>query len=126
MNVQREQTLSLVDLVRMVRPSQWTKNAVVFAAFFFALWDRAQHVQFLAGLARIVPAAVIFCLVSSGVYIVNDIIDADADRNHPHKKFRPIAAGRVPPGVAGRLLGSPPGNRQRLTVAYRRTDEVRR
>lgn len=100
MNSPSTQPPSLGDIVRALRPNQWTKNAVVLAAFFFALGDPAQHLRVADGAARVALAAVLFCLVSSGVYIVNDIMDAPADRAHPRKRHRPIAAGRVPPGSA--------------------------
>jgi 4-hydroxybenzoate polyprenyltransferase len=88
----------------MLRPSQWTKNGVVLAAYFFALWDRHQALpRDAAGKALL--AALLFCLVSSGVYVFNDIRDVRADRDHPLKRFRPIAAGRVPlPLAAGASL----------------------
>lgn len=106
----RERTNGAVDLVRAMRPSQWTKNLVVFAALFFSIGDRF-HAQ-APGLAQILPqaaraaaAAVLFSLVSSGIYLFNDIVDAEADRRHPLKRFRPIAAGRVSIGLAWVLAG---------------------
>jgi len=99
----QSQAFPFRDILRMLRPNQWTKNAVVFAAFFFAFWDRSQNLRFLTGLAAVLPAALLFCLVSSGIYIFNDIIDAAADRLHPTKRFRPIAAGRVAVPTAARL-----------------------
>lgn len=94
MDAQRNMTHGLV---RMLRPSQWTKNVVVGAAFFFAFWDhtRAQRLTLADGIV-VLPAVLVFCLVSSGVYIVNDIRDREGDRRHPFKKHRPIAAGLVP------------------------------
>lgn len=92
------------SLLVAMRPSQWTKNLVVFAAFFFAFGDRMrtdpltwQH------LLMVGPAALLFCLVSSGVYVLNDIRDLDADRHHPVKRNRPIASGAVSPAQAWRL-----------------------
>jgi len=102
MEVDREQALSLKDFVLALRPSQWTKNVVVLAAFFFAFWDRTQSVV-LSDLAAVVPALFFFCVVSSGIYILNDIKDIEADRSHPVKKLRPIAAGRIPLPEAWRL-----------------------
>ncbi|MBA4386398.1 MAG: decaprenyl-phosphate phosphoribosyltransferase [Verrucomicrobia bacterium] len=89
-----------------LRPMQWTKNAVVVAAFFFAYWDhlRGQPIA-AADLLIAIPAFVCFCLLSSAVYVLNDIKDVEADRNHPEKKFRPIAAGRISRGRAG-ILGA--------------------
>jgi 4-hydroxybenzoate polyprenyltransferase len=87
----------LLDIVTALRPSQWTKNGVVLAAFFFAYWDRTREaVLGPLDLLRVVPAAACFCVVSSAVYLFNDIRDIDADRHHPVKQFRPIASGRLP------------------------------
>ena len=79
-----------------MRPAQWTKNAVVLAAFFFAFWDRSraeplawEHVFI------VIPAALLFCLASSGIYLLNDIRDAEGDRNHPVKRLRPIASRAI-------------------------------
>lgn len=96
----RHAPVSFIDLVRALRPSQWTKNAVVLAAFFFALGDHNQTVTGMS-LARALAAAAIFCVISSAIYIFNDIRDVEADRVHPAKRFRPIAAGRVPIPLAG-------------------------
>lgn len=82
------------DLLRALRPNQWTKNAVVLAAFFFALGDRGQSVSW-ASIPVALAAAAVFCLVSSAVYLINDVSDIKADRVHPIKRLRPIAAGRV-------------------------------
>jgi 4-hydroxybenzoate polyprenyltransferase len=87
------------DLVRALRPKQWTKNAVVFAAFVFALGDTQQQVA-VANFWYVLCATICFCLVSSGVYLINDSRDAEADRLHPQKKYRPIASGAVPVAMA--------------------------
>jgi len=92
---------ALRDLVVALRPNQWTKNIVVLAAFFFAFWDKSQQIDLAASLGTVIPAAVLFCLVSSGIYVLNDIIDIEADRRHPTKRLRPIAAGAVPLPIAG-------------------------
>lgn len=78
-----------------MRPAQWTKNAIVLAAFFFAFWDPAQTFELIPGLLKVVPAVLIFCLTSSGIYVLNDILDIKADQAHPIKRHRPIAAGQV-------------------------------
>ena len=91
---------SLKALAQALRPSQWTKNAVVLAAFFFALGDPEQHIE-LADAVIAVPAALLFCLISSGIYLLNDLLDVESDRKHPLKMHRPIAAGRVALPVAG-------------------------
>lgn len=85
-------------LVRALRPLQWTKNSLVFAALLF---DR--QVFDLDRLWRCLGAALVFCAVSSAIYLVNDLRDRDQDRLHPRKRFRPIAAGQVSPGQATRV-----------------------
>jgi 4-hydroxybenzoate polyprenyltransferase len=89
-------------LVRLLRMKQWTKNAVVFAAFVFALGDRNQDLAAWE-LWKVCLAALAFSLVSSAVYIFNDWHDAPQDRLHPLKKHRPIASGAVKPSAAGLL-----------------------
>jgi len=91
------------DIFFALRPSQWTKNAVVLAALFFAFGDRRVEFDILSGLLRVIPAAVLFCVVSSGIYLLNDVRDIHADRRHPTKKYRPVASGRVGLSLAGRL-----------------------
>jgi decaprenyl-phosphate phosphoribosyltransferase len=77
-------------LVRAARPRQWVKNALVFAAP--AAGGVLGHSDVLW---RCVAAFAAFCLVSSATYILNDVADAEADRMHPVKRLRPIAAGFV-------------------------------
>ena len=80
----------LPALVRAMRPLQWTKSSLVFAALLF---DRK---VFEAGpLFRSISAAIVFCLLSSAIYLINDVRDVEADRVHPRKRRRPIAAGEV-------------------------------
>jgi 4-hydroxybenzoate polyprenyltransferase len=95
------------DLVSSVflslRPKQWTKNAVVFAALVF------DHQLFdLSRFATVTGAFFCFCLASSAIYLINDIQDAESDRLHPRKQFRPIAAGLMSPihawGLAAVLI----------------------
>lgn len=73
-----------------MRPYQWVKNFLVFAALFFSL----SFLDIPAIVASLL-AFVSFCLVSSSIYLLNDIRDREADRLHPSKKFRPIAAGKL-------------------------------
>ena len=84
-------------LLRALRPNQWIKNLVVLAAYFFARWDPSQQVHAAGRLAllRVLAAVALFCVISSAVYLVNDILDIVADRAHPVKRHRPIAAGQV-------------------------------
>ena len=108
-----------VTLARLLRVKQWTKNAVVFAAFVFALGDRNQNLDAWE-LWKVCLAALAFSLVSSAVYIFNDLRDAPQDRLHPVKRRRPIAAGEVAPGpaagVAAVLLAIGLGGAWRLGV----------
>jgi 4-hydroxybenzoate polyprenyltransferase len=89
-------------LLRALRPSQWTKNAVVLAAYFFARWDAGQQAQVVGWrpLLAALEAAALFCLASSAVYLVNDVCDVEADRAHPQKRLRPVAAGTLSPAAA--------------------------
>jgi len=85
----------VLSLFLSLRPSQWTKNLLVFAPLIFAvrLFDPRSVVESIA-------AFVIFCALSGVVYLVNDVADRETDRQHPTKRFRPIAAGIVPVPVA--------------------------
>jgi 4-hydroxybenzoate polyprenyltransferase len=77
-------------LLKTMRPRQWTKNLFVFAALVFdgKLFHPTDFLRTLAGFG-------LFCLISSAVYIFNDILDVEADRQHPVKKNRPVASGRL-------------------------------
>ncbi len=88
---------SLKTWLSAVRWTQWTKNGIVFLAWCFALADETQ-----AAMARgfrpfilVVAMAVSFCLLSSAFYLLNDVSDYEADRRHPVKRLRPVAAGLV-------------------------------
>lgn len=78
-------------IARAMRPRQWTKNGAVFVAIVFA-----QRLFTLVALERALLAFVIFCLTSSCVYLLNDLLDMQYDRQHPTKKMRPFASGLVP------------------------------
>jgi 4-hydroxybenzoate polyprenyltransferase len=78
-------------ILKTMRPKQWTKNAFIFAALIFD----GQLTNFEAVLITLV-GFVIFCLLSSTVYIINDLVDLRADQQHPKKRSRPIAAGELP------------------------------
>jgi decaprenyl-phosphate phosphoribosyltransferase len=82
-------------LVRIARPRQWIKNVLVFAAPGAAGVLSHGHVAL-----RAAGAFGVFCLAASGTYFLNDTIDAAADRHHPVKRFRPVAAGDVTAPVA--------------------------
>ena len=83
------------SLVRTLRPEQWTKNLIVFAALLFG-----QKLLDVEAVARTVAAFAVFCVLSGVVYLVNDLFDQEADRLHPTKRFRPIASGELSPGAA--------------------------
>ena len=108
---------SVSTWLRLLRVKQWTKNAVVFAAFVFALGDRNQDLSAWE-LWKVCLAALAFSLVSSAVYILNDLRDAPQDRLHPVKKNRPIASGAVATapalGAAAVLLAAGLGGAGRL------------
>ncbi len=90
----------LLALLKSMRPKQWPKNALIFVALIF---DRqlTNPVAFLHTLAGFI----LFCLISSAVYIINDVMDIEADRNHPTKRLRPIASGKLPISVARLAVG---------------------
>ncbi|MCU1642728.1 MAG: decaprenyl-phosphate phosphoribosyltransferase [Nocardia sp.] len=89
-------------LVKAVRPRQWVKNVLVLAAPLAAGKDAAGHlvVNDMQVVGHVAIAFVVFCLAASGIYLVNDALDVEADRAHPTKRFRPIAAGVVPVNLA--------------------------
>jgi 4-hydroxybenzoate polyprenyltransferase len=81
-----------------LRPLQWTKNGVLFAALVFD-----QRLFELDPLLRTIVAALVFCALSSAMYLINDIRDIEADRQHPLKRHRAIASGALLPPAALRL-----------------------
>lgn len=91
----RPRRSTLRALVETLRPQQWVKNGFIFAALIFSQsltrWDRSRQVLL---------AVLVFCLVSSATYVLNDIMDASQDRYHPLKKLRPIASRQIDAGTA--------------------------
>ncbi len=85
----------LTPLLKTMRPRQWTKNGFVFFALVFD-----KQLFHLVPLARTVAGFALFCLVSSAVYIFNDLADIEADRQHPEKKNRPLPSGQLSQAVA--------------------------
>ena len=85
----------LGGVVKAMRPRQWIKNVLVLAAPM-----AAGSVTHPAVWAPVAVAFVVFCMAASGIYLVNDSLDVEADRAHPTKRFRPIAAGVVPVNLA--------------------------
>ena len=88
-------------MLRLLRPRQWIKNLLLFAALVFA---KQLFVPRSVGLAAL--AFVAFCLASSSVYVVNDLVDAERDRQHPEKRLRPIASGEIPARAAALTAGA--------------------
>ncbi len=88
-------TSTLWAILRTMRPAQWTKNLLIFAAIIFA-----QHLFDVASMLKTVGAFAIFCLLSSAIYIINDIKDVEQDRVHPLKSKRPIATGELSQSAA--------------------------
>jgi 4-hydroxybenzoate polyprenyltransferase len=79
-----------VELLRLMRPYQWVKNGFVFTGLLFG---HAWHDMHLV--AQVMLAFIAFCLVSSAIYTINDIVDLEQDKQHPKKSKRPLASGQV-------------------------------
>lgn len=84
--------------VRAMRPHQWLKNLLVFVPLL------AGHQLTLAGVSAAAIAFVAFCLVASAAYLLNDLLDLQADRSHPSKRHRPLASGALPLATASGLI----------------------
>jgi 4-hydroxybenzoate polyprenyltransferase len=81
----------LLANIKIMRPSQWVKNLIVFIPLFFS-GSLFSSDYFL----RTFFAFIALCLLSSSIYIINDVVDKDRDKSHPTKQFRPIASGQIP------------------------------
>ena len=101
---QRRSVVSMVrGVVRTARPRQWVKNVLVLLAPLVAGKIPGTDTYAIADLTKdwhIAVAFVVFCMAASGIYLINDAMDVEADRAHPTKRNRPIAAGIVPVPVA--------------------------
>src|SRR5215216_3914491 len=82
-------------VVRAMRPAQWLKNGIVFAGLVFG-----GKLLEPTAVASATMAALAFCLLSSGFYLLNDVRDREGDRHHPVKRLRPVAAGELTPRTA--------------------------
>lgn len=82
------------SLVASCRPRQWTKNLIVFSSAFFS-FQLSNSIWINSCIAFIS-----FCFISSAIYLLNDVIDRDSDRDHPSKCLRPIASGDLPVPIA--------------------------
>ncbi len=86
---------TLKYLLLAMRPKQWTKNGVVFIAVIFA-----RRLNDPRDVALGLLAVALFCLASGVVYLINDLVDLEKDRQHPFKRFRPLPSGRLSPRAA--------------------------
>jgi 4-hydroxybenzoate polyprenyltransferase len=78
------------DVIQLLRPTQWSKNAVLFAALIFS-----KHLLIVEDVLLVLLAFFVFCCIASGAYVMNDIRDCERDRQHPLKSRRPLPSGRV-------------------------------
>ncbi len=81
--------------IKELRPKQWTKNLLVFAALIFTIPDITINMIYAA-----LAGFILFSFVSGAVYILNDLVDLELDRQHPVKNSRPMASGNLPPAIA--------------------------
>ncbi|MGL5617007.1 MAG: decaprenyl-phosphate phosphoribosyltransferase [Sarcina sp.] len=91
----------ILNLLKLMRPKQWIKNLFVFAPLLFSYsFAEAGKIE------KSLITFVLFCLISSTVYIMNDILDVESDRVHPKKRLRPIASGaiKVPQAIAAFIV----------------------
>jgi 4-hydroxybenzoate polyprenyltransferase len=86
----------VLDVIRLLRPAQWAKSAFLLIGPAYGLADGAWDPR--AAWPTLVLVIIAFSLASSACYIINDVLDAPTDRNHPRKRNRPIASGRISPG----------------------------
>ncbi len=94
----------LLPLIATMRPKQWTKNFVVLLPLAFTInlsWDPGDTEDVLEVFGSTAAAFGLFCLLSSAVYLLNDLVDANKDRLHPIKAGRGVASGRVSTWLAG-------------------------
>lgn len=88
--------LNLYLLIKSARPKQWLKNLALYAALLFSGFLFYQEASQPSYFLLVSYAFVIFCVLTSSIYLINDLIDIDSDRQHPFKKNRPLASGRLP------------------------------
>lgn len=93
----------VLALVEGMRPAQWQKNLLLFAAFVFSsgkAWHLGDPSTWLPLIAASSGGFALYSLAASGAYLLNDVVDVERDRLHPRKRYRPIASGRLPIRVA--------------------------
>ncbi len=91
----------IASLIKTLRPHQWTKNLLLFAGLLFS-----HRLLSLVLLAKVLAAFGIFCLLSGAIYVINDLADLKNDQQHPLKRLRPIASGKIKPAVAKMLAAA--------------------
>jgi 4-hydroxybenzoate polyprenyltransferase len=89
----------ITGLIKTMRPKQWLKNVVIFAPLVFDV--KLFNLRYLA---QTVAGFVLLCLISGTVYIINDLVDIESDRQHPRKRYRPLAAGQL--GVSAAIIAA--------------------
>jgi len=82
---------ALVGLIRTMRPKQWTKNVIIYAGLVFD-----GQLFILDSFLRVTLSFVLLCLAASTIYIINDLVDIERDRQHPKKKYRALPSGQLP------------------------------
>ncbi len=87
-------------LLKTIRPRQWIKNLALYAELVFSGFFFYTPVDAPSYFVTVSIAFIVFCFLASSVYIINDIVDIEADQHHPFKKKRPIASGELPVPVA--------------------------
>lgn len=90
-------------LLTAMRPAQWPKNGIVFAALAFSAgvaWEADRPADWWPLLWRSAALFALWCVAASAVYLVNDVLDREADREHPRKRGRPVASGELSAGAA--------------------------
>jgi 4-hydroxybenzoate polyprenyltransferase len=105
---------TFIGLLSSLRPHQWIKNTLVFGGVIFS-----QSLGDLLALQHSVMAFVAFCLASSGIYLLNDLRDIRQDRQHPSKRFRPLAAGQLSTTAATMMMIGLLGGGIALSAAMR-------
>jgi 4-hydroxybenzoate polyprenyltransferase len=85
----------ITEILKTLRPKQWTKNGFIFVALIFDV-----KLFQIDALLKTIIGFVLLCFISGTVYLINDLVDIEKDRQHPTKKNRPIASGQIPVNVA--------------------------
>src|SRR5690349_2660855 len=94
---------AMIELLRAMRPKEWIKNVFVFVALAFS---QERYWQKLDKVLTVLAAFVLFCMIASAIYLINDLVDIEKDRAHPKKRSRPLASGRLSPTTAKIAAGA--------------------